>query len=67
MKAFRAIHLVSYASYVFAATHGLMAGTDSPLLTTQLMYAGTTLVVVFLTTYRIVMPLINNPSRKLAN
>jgi len=67
MKAFRAIHLISYAAYVFAAIHGLMAGTDSPLLTTQLMYAGTTLVVVFLTTYRIVMPLINNPSRKLAN
>jgi predicted ferric reductase len=67
MKAFRAIHLISYAAYVFAAIHGLMAGTDSPLLTTQLMYAGTTLVVVFLTTYRIAMPFMNRQPHKLAN
>ena len=66
MKAFRAIHLISYVTYVFAAIHGLMAGTDSPLLTTQLMYAGTALVIVFLTTYRIAMPLINKQPQKLA-
>jgi sulfoxide reductase heme-binding subunit YedZ len=67
MKAFRVIHLVSYAAYVFAAIHGLMAGTDSPLLTTQLMYASTTLVTVFLTTYRIAMPLMNKQPQKLAS
>ena len=55
MKAFRTIHLLSYITFVFAAIHGLMAGTDSPLATTQLMYASTTLVIVFLTTYRIAM------------
>jgi sulfoxide reductase heme-binding subunit YedZ len=59
MKAFRMIHLASFVAYVFAAIHGLMAGTDSPLLTTRLMYAGTTLVIVFLTTYWIMMSLFN--------
>lgn len=68
MRAFRVIHLQSFATYVLAAAHGLMSGTDSPLLTTQLMYAGTTLVTVFLTTYWIVMLLLNkrspSPARK---
>jgi hypothetical protein len=45
--------------------HGLMAGTDSPLLATQLMYAGTTLVVVFLTADRIAMPLMNKQPQEL--
>jgi len=42
-----------------------MAGTDSPLPTTQLMYAGTALVTVFLTVYRIVMSLMNKQPQKL--
>jgi predicted ferric reductase len=55
MKAFRMIHLASFIAYVLAAIHGLMAGTDSPLLATQLMYASTTLSIVFLTTYWIAL------------
>ncbi len=55
MKAFRMIHLASFAAYAFAAIHGLMAGTDSVLPAAQLMYAGTTLVIVFLTVYWVVM------------
>ncbi len=51
MKTFRMIHLSSFASYFGAAVHGLMAGTDSVLLSARLMYAGTTLVIVFLTVY----------------
>jgi len=57
IKTFRMIHLLSYITFVFAAIHSLMAGTDSPLAATQWMYAGTTLVIVFLTTYRIAMSL----------
>jgi predicted ferric reductase len=57
IKTFRVIHLLSYITFVFAAIHGAMAGTDSALAATQLMYAGTTLVIVFLTTYRIAMSL----------
>ena len=48
------IHLVSYIAFLAAAVHGLFAGTDSPLLTVQVMYLLTTLSVVFLTVYRIV-------------
>jgi sulfoxide reductase heme-binding subunit YedZ len=54
-KTFRVIHLVSYLAFFGAAAHGLLAGTDSPLWTVQAMYIGTTLVVVFLTAYRIFM------------
>jgi predicted ferric reductase len=54
-KSFRVIHLVSYVAFIAAALHGLFAGTDSPLPTVQAMYLLTTLSVVFLTAYRIVM------------
>jgi predicted ferric reductase len=54
-KTFRMIHLVSYLAFIAAALHGLFAGTDSPLITVRAMYLVTTLSVVFLTVYRIVM------------
>jgi len=66
MKAFRVIHLASFVSYVFAAIHGLMAGTDSVLPATQLMYAGTTLVIGFLTVYWIVMLRLNKQPQRVA-
>jgi predicted ferric reductase len=50
-RVFRAIHYASFLAFLAAAVHGLLAGTDSSLLTTQLLYAGTLLSVVFLTTY----------------
>ena len=55
VAAFRAIHLASFGAYVAAVLHGLMAGTDSPLAVTRLMYVGTSLVVVFLTVYWIML------------
>lgn len=51
MKAFRSIHLLSFVAYLGATVHGFFAGTDTPLAATELMYAGTFLVIVFLTTY----------------
>jgi methionine sulfoxide reductase heme-binding subunit len=54
-KTFRLIHLASYLAFIGTALHGLFAGTDSPLPTVQAMYLVTTLSVVFLTAYRIVM------------
>ncbi len=53
-KTFRTIHLVSYLAFIAAAAHGLFSGTDSPLLTVQVMYLVTSLSVVFLTVYRVV-------------
>jgi len=51
MKAFRTIHVLSLVAYLGATLHGFFSGTDSSLWTIQLMYAGTFLVIVFLTTY----------------
>ena len=54
-RAFRAIHVLSLVSYLGTTLHGLFAGTDSALPITMLLYAGTFLVVVFLTVYWLVM------------
>lgn len=54
-SAFRVIHYLSFISYVGAAVHGLLSGTDSSLWSMQLVYAGTTLIVVFLFVYRVVV------------
>ena len=56
-RTFRVIHYLSFIAFLFAALHGLFAGTDSPLWTVQGMYAVTILVVVFLTAYRILVAL----------
>jgi predicted ferric reductase len=50
-KLFRSIHVLSLVSYLGATLHGLFAGTDSALPITVFIYAGTFLVVVFLTAY----------------
>ena len=50
-KTFRAIHLSSFIAYASVTLHGLFAGTDSVLWAMQLIYAGTFLVIVFLTVY----------------
>jgi predicted ferric reductase len=52
-KAWRAIHLVTFAGFVMALVHGIAAGTDvtSPLLMGYYWVSGA--VVLFLTIYRI--------------
>jgi predicted ferric reductase len=54
-RAFRAVHVFSLLGYLGATLHGLFAGTDSSLPATMLLYAGTFLVIVFLTVYWLVM------------
>ena len=54
MAAFRAIHTTSLLAYLGATAHGLMAGTDSSLPIALLMYLGSFLAIVFLTTYWLV-------------
>lgn len=51
MKAFRGIHLLSFLGYIGGLVHSFYSGTDSVLASTQIMYAATFLVVVFLTVY----------------
>ncbi len=55
MSTFRAIHVLSLLGYLGITLHGMYAGTDSPLLSMQLLYQGTGLVVVFLTVYWLVL------------
>ena len=50
-KVFRSIHVLSLLSYLGVTLHGFFAGTDSALPITMILYAGTFLVVVFLTVY----------------
>ncbi len=51
MKAFRVIHVLSLVAYLGVTVHGLLSGTDTSLISVLGMYAGTLLVVVFLTAY----------------
>jgi predicted ferric reductase len=51
VKTFRSIHVFSLLGYLGVTLHGVYAGTDSPLMSMQLLYKGTALAVVFLTVY----------------
>jgi hypothetical protein len=44
--------------------HSLLSGTDSPLVSVQLMYAGTFLAVVFLIVYRVVMSVMESATTR---
>ncbi len=55
MKAFRAIHVFSLLSYLGVTLHGFLSGTDSSLPTVIGMYAGSFLIIVFLTAYWLIM------------
>jgi predicted ferric reductase len=55
VKTFRSIHVLSLLGYLGVTLHGLYAGTDAPLLSMQLLYMGTGLVVAFLTIYWLVL------------
>ena len=54
-KTFRTIHLFSLLGYLGATLHGLFAGTDSALPATMFLYAGTFLMIVFLTVYWLIV------------
>jgi predicted ferric reductase len=54
-RAFRSIHLLSMIGYLGTTLHGLFAGTDSVLPITMLLYAGTFLIVIFMTVYWLFM------------
>jgi sulfoxide reductase heme-binding subunit YedZ len=48
---FKAIHTLSLVAYFGVVLHGFFSGSDSSLLTVQLIYLVTFLVVVFLSSY----------------
>jgi predicted ferric reductase len=63
-KAFHAIHFASYLSYIGVTLHSLFTGTDSALPAAQWMYAGTALVVIFMTVYRTTMAILEKREKK---
>lgn len=52
-KGWRALHYLSFPVYVMVTLHGLMAGTDSPDVSMQAMYGGSSLLVLYLTYARV--------------
>jgi len=64
MKNFRAIHVLSLLGYLGITLHGLYSGTDSPLISLQLLYRGTGLIVIFLTVYWLVQKYLQNIEKK---
>ncbi len=64
VKTFKAIHLASFLAYIGATIHGFFSGTDSSLGAALLIYLGTFLSVVFLTTYWITMNLLTKDRKQ---
>jgi predicted ferric reductase len=52
-KAWRILHYLTFGVYGLSLVHGLMAGSDSPLVVVKLLYLGTGLSVLFLVYYRL--------------
>jgi predicted ferric reductase len=50
-KKFKAIHTLSLVGYLGVVLHAFFAGSDSSLFAVQLVYLGSFMVVVFLTSY----------------
>jgi sulfoxide reductase heme-binding subunit YedZ len=50
-KTSRLLHYSSFLAYAGATVHGILAGTDTALFSTQLIYEETAVVVVLLTAY----------------
>lgn len=67
-KRWRQLHYLTFVSYGMVTLHGWLVGTDST--TFAWLYGGSTLLVLFLTLYRIVTVIgttTKEPSRKLPN
>ncbi len=52
-KTWRKLHYLTFAAYLLALVHGLMAGSDTPLPVMKLMYLGSGFTVLFLVYYRL--------------
>ena len=52
-KRWRQLHYATFAVYLLATVHGVMAGTDSGNMGMQILYWGSGLMVLFLTNFRL--------------
>lgn len=55
MHSFRVIHYLSLLGYIGSTLHGYYAGTDTALVSMQILYKASGLVVLFLTVYWLVL------------
>jgi predicted ferric reductase len=62
-KTSRMLHYLSFLAYIGATVHGILAGADTPLFSTQLIYEETAVVVVLLTAYWVKQLVENKRSR----
>jgi predicted ferric reductase len=63
-KVWRAIHYLSYLTLLGALVHGLLSGTDTGVLATNLFYWITGGILLFLTVYRIIAEVVAASERK---
>jgi len=57
-RAWRTLHYVTFLAFVGATAHGFFAGTDSGTPWAWWIYVGSTVAVMFLLTYRILMSVV---------
>jgi predicted ferric reductase len=60
-RAWRAVHYLTFVLFLVATGHGVWTGSDSGLLPAQAMYYSASLLVLFLTFYRILA--LKNPKQ----
>ncbi|PKO00347.1 MAG: hypothetical protein CVU42_04020 [Chloroflexi bacterium HGW-Chloroflexi-4] len=64
-KTWRALHFVSFATYILVLIHGLLAGTDTSALGAQIFYLITGGLLFFMILYRILLSRANAREKKL--
>ena len=64
-KTWRAIHFVSFATYLLVLLHGILSGSDTSSLWAQLIYLITGGLLLFMITYRILTSRANAREKKL--
>jgi len=64
-KTWRAIHFVSFITYILVLIHGLLAGTDTSALSAQFFYMITGGLLFFMILYRILLSRANAREKKL--
>lgn len=60
-RRWRTLHALTFVAYALVTVHGLTAGTDSPNPGMKAVYIGSSLLVLFLTTYRLLTASTSKP------
>lgn len=63
-KVWRSIHYLTFLTYLMILAHGLLAGSDSTLMFTKIMYTASAAAILFLLYYRILISATQKTSQK---